>query len=81
MLIEIEIEKELKAILGYKESDPLRVVRNSDYSQVTAESLGLEKGEKIAVIYATGDIHSGKSENSPMGDQSIGSDTMVKALD
>jgi protease-4 len=75
-----QVEKDLKAVLGYKESDPLRVVKNYDYTQVAPESLGLEKGEKIALIYATGDIGSGKSENSPTGDQSIGSDTMVKAL-
>jgi protease-4 len=32
------------------------------------------------VIYATGDIGSGSSQNSPSGDQSIGSDTVAKAL-
>lgn len=75
-----EIEKELKAQLGYKEEDPLKVVRNSEYSKVSAESLGLEKGEKIAVIYATGTIGSGRSDDGALGDQSVGSDTMVKAL-
>jgi protease-4 len=75
-----EIEKELKTQLGYKEDDPLKVVRSSDYNNVRPESLGLETGEKIAVIYATGTIGSGKSDNSPMGEQSVGSDTMVKAL-
>ena len=40
----------------------------SDYRDVDAESLGLNKGEKIAVIYATGDIGSGNSENSPSGE-------------
>src|SRR6266542_3753942 len=75
-----EIEKELKTKLGYKESDELRVVRGSTYSQVEPESLGLDKGEKIAVIYAAGNIGSGKSENSPGGEQSIGSDTLSKAI-
>lgn len=75
-----EIEKELKTQLGYKEEDPLKVVRSSEYNQVKPESLGLETGEKIAVIYAIGAIGSGKSDNSPMGEQSVGSDTMVKAL-
>jgi protease-4 len=32
------------------------------------------------VVYATGDIGSGRSENSPSGEQSIGSDTLSKAL-
>lgn len=75
-----ELEKELKAKLGYKETEDLRLVRNADYRQVTPESLGLNKGERIAVIYGTGNIGSGKSENSPTGDQSIGSDTLAKAL-
>ena len=75
-----EIEKELKTKLGYKESEELRVVRGSAYSQVEPESLGLDKGEKIAVIYGTGNIGSGKSENSPGGEQSIGSDTLSKAI-
>jgi protease-4 len=75
-----ELEKELKSKLGYKESDELRVVKNADYTEVDPESLGLDQGEKVAVIYATGDIGSGKSENSPSGNQSIGSDTLAKAL-
>jgi len=75
-----ELDKELKTKLGYKESDELRVVNGPTYSQVEPESLGLDKGEKIAVIYATGDIGSGKSENSPRGAQSIGSETLSKAI-
>ncbi|HEV7796932.1 MAG TPA: signal peptide peptidase SppA [Pyrinomonadaceae bacterium] len=75
-----EVEKELKQKLGYKESDELRVVKSAAYSEVEPESLGLDKGEKIAVIYATGDIGSGQSGNSPGGSQSIGSETVAKAL-
>jgi len=75
-----ELEKELKSKLGYKESEQLNLVRGSSYNEVEPESLGLNQGEKIAIIYATGDIGSGKSENSPGGDQSIGSETLSKAL-
>jgi protease-4 len=75
-----QLDKDLKAKFGYKESESLRVVRGADYKEVTPESLGLDKGERIALIYATGSIGSGRSENSPTGDQSIGSDTLVKAL-
>src|SRR6185369_7337721 len=52
----------------------------TDYRDVQPESLGLNKGDKIAVIYASGEIGSGTSQNSPSGDQSIGSDTVAKAL-
>ena len=75
-----EVQKELKKLLGYKETDDLRMVSAADYRQVEAESLGLNKGERIAVIYATGDIGSGKSQNSPSGEQSIGSETLSKAI-
>ncbi len=75
-----EVDKELKAKLGYKESDELHVVRGSEYREVEPESLGLNKGENIAVIYASGDIGSGRSGNGPSGGQSIGSDTLAKAL-
>src|SRR6266852_1291232 len=75
-----EVEKELKKRLGYKDTEDLRLVRASEYRDVDPESLGLNKGEKIAIIYATGDIGSGKSENSPSGEQSIGSDTLAKAI-
>lgn len=75
-----DLDKEIKKRLGYKDADDLRITRTSDYRQITQESLGLNKGEKIAIIYGTGDIGSGRSENGPTGGQSIGSETMVKAL-
>lgn len=75
-----ELDKELKQRLGYKEADKLRLTRTSDYRQISQESLGLNKGERIAIIYGTGDIGPGRSENSPTGGQSIGSETMARAL-
>ncbi len=75
-----DVEKQFKKMFGYKETDAFVAVRGSDYKDVSPESLGLNKGERIAVIYASGDIGSGSSQNSPSGDQSIGSDTVAKAL-
>ncbi len=75
-----QVDAMLKKSLGQKESEPLIAVRSHDYRDVTPESLGLNKGERIAVIYASGEIGSGSSQQSPSGDQSIGSDTLAKAL-
>jgi len=75
-----DVEKQIKASLGYKDTDTFTPVRGADYREVPPESLGLNKGERIAVIYATGDIGSGSSANSPSGEQSIGSDTLAKAI-
>src|ERR1044071_10319485 len=58
-----DVDKEFKKLLGYKDTDQLVAVRGSDYRDVAPESLGLNKAERIAVIYASGDIGSGSSAN------------------
>jgi protease-4 len=75
-----DVEVELKKRLGYKDADKLNVVSAGAYHNIEPESLGLNTGEKIAIIYASGAIGSGKSNTSPFGSQSVGSDTMVKAI-
>ena len=80
VLYKDDVDKQLKKLLGYKDTDQFNSVRGTDYRDVQPESLGLNKGDKIAVIYASGEIGSGTSQNSPSGDQSIGSDTVAKAL-
>lgn len=75
-----DVEKELKKRLGYKEGDELHIARGSDYKQISQESLGLNKGEKIAVVYAAGDIVSGKSSFGGSGEETIGSDSLVRTI-
>src|SRR5580765_625354 len=75
-----EVEKELKKRLGYKDSDELHIARSSEYKDISQESLGLNKGEKIAIVYAAGDITSGRSTYGSSGEETIGSDSLVKAL-
>ena len=76
-----EVEKELKKRLGYKDSDELHIAKAADYRQISQESLGLNKGEKIAVVYAAGDIVSGKSQFGSEGEETIGSDSLVKTIE
>src|SRR5437588_2427688 len=75
-----EVEKELKKRLGYNDSDELHIAKAGDYRQISQESLGLNKGEKIAVVYAAGDIVSGSSSFGSSGEETIGSDSLVKTL-
>ena len=76
-----EVEEELKKRLGYKEADKLRKVKESDYRRVRPESVGLGEGERIALIFASGPIGGGQSnDGSAFSAQSTGSDTVVKAL-
>jgi protease-4 len=77
-----EVEGELKKRLGYKDSDKLNVVRESEYRRVEPESLKLDGGERVAVIYASGAISSGSSHDGGAfgGESIVGSDTVAKAL-
>ena len=76
-----EVENELKKRLGYKEDEKLRKVSAAEYRRVTATSLGLNQGEAIAVVFASGPIEPGRSNDGSFGgEQTIGSDTVVKAI-
>jgi protease-4 len=55
-------------------------VEMKDYGQVSATSLGLNRGPRIAVIYASGIIASGKSSFDATGGGVVGSDTLVEYL-
>jgi protease IV len=55
-----------------------KFITQSDYRNVSQTSLGLNKGPRIAVLYAVGVISSG--ESSDEGTQVVGSDTIVEQL-
>jgi protease-4 len=77
-----QVEAELKKRLGgYKDDEPLRKVSMSEYRRVEPESLGLNDGERIAVVFAAGPINPGSSNDGSFGgEQTIGSDTVVRAI-
>src|SRR6185295_2233619 len=51
-----------------------------DYGRVSPSSLGLNRGPRIAVIYATGTINSGKSGYDPVNGAIAGSDTLIEHI-
>ncbi len=75
-----QVDTELKTKLGYKDSDKLRVVRGGEYREIPSDSLGLNNGEKVAVIYASGAITGGRSSSGPLNGEMVGSDTIVAAV-
>src|SRR5436853_667687 len=75
-----EVENELKKRLGFKDDEELRITKADAYREISPESVGLNKGERIAIIYASGEIGGGRSDDGSFGGQSTGSDTMVKAI-
>ncbi|MFN6963556.1 MAG: signal peptide peptidase SppA [Pyrinomonadaceae bacterium] len=75
-----QIYDELKTRLGYNQNDKLRTVGAGEYREIPSDSLGLNNGDRVAVIYAAGAITGGSSSSSPFGGQMVGSDTLVKAV-
>src|SRR5215203_2280981 len=76
-----EVENELKKRLGYRDDEKLRKVSTAEYRRITPQSLGLNQGEAIAVVFASGPIQPGHSNDGSFGgDQTVGSDTLVKAI-
>jgi protease IV len=75
-----QVEDDLKAKLGYKDTEDLRTIKASEYRDVPSDSLGLNNGEKVAVIFASGAINVGSSGSGPFSDEMVGSDTIVAAV-
>jgi protease IV len=72
---EDELDDKVKLAKG-----TVNFLSESDYRHVTPASVGLNRGPRIAVIYAIGIIASGESNyDSPSG-QVLGADTMVEYL-
>jgi protease IV len=57
-----------------------RFIEQNDYRDISATSLGLDIGPRIAVIYAVGIISSGQSSYGAPQGQVVGSDTIIEYL-
>lgn len=75
-----QLDDLLKTTLGYKQDDKLHTIRGGEYREIPSDSLGLNKGDKIAVIFASGAINVGRSNDGPFGGNMVGSDTIVAAV-
>ncbi len=55
----------------------MRDIDGDDYARVSTTSVGLNKGPRIAVIYAAGEIVSGRNAYDPVNGPVTGSDTLI----
>jgi len=55
-------------------------VESDDYARVSLTSVGLNRGPRIAVIYASGTITSGKSGYDPLNGAVVGSETLIEYI-
>jgi len=63
-----------------RQGGEMRRVDGGDYQRVTARSLGVRPSSRIAVLYASGVIASGKSGYDPGNGMVVGSDTFVEQV-
>ena len=75
-----EVYAQMKSKLGYEQGQELRTIRTGAYKDIPSDSLGLNNGERIAVIFASGGITLGHSSDGFFGGQTVGSDTVVSAV-
>ncbi|HJN47100.1 MAG TPA: signal peptide peptidase SppA [Vicinamibacterales bacterium] len=57
-----------------------REISDRDYRQISLASVGLNRGRRIALIYAVGTINSGTGGVDITGGEVLGSDTLVRAI-
>jgi protease-4 len=57
-----------------------REIDGDDYARIPTQSLGLDRGPRIAVIYAAGAIASGKSGFDPLNGAAVGSETLTEYI-
>ncbi len=63
-----------------QDRDVTDVIEGDDYARVSPTSLGLNRGPRIAVIYATGAITGGRGGFDPLNGQTLGSETLIDAI-
>ena len=62
---------------GVRGDDHARKIDSDDYTRVSTASVGLNKGPRVAVIYAAGTITGGKSGYDPVNGTVVGSETLI----
>ena len=65
---------------GDDEDDELDTIDGDDYGRVSPASLGLNRGPRIAVIYAVGAIVSGQSGYDPLNGAVVGSESLIESI-
>ena len=75
-----QVHDELKTRLGYKAEESLRTISGGKYRDIPSDSLGLNNGERVAVVFASGAITTGATNDGPFGGNMVGSDTLVRAI-
>src|SRR4051812_43790751 len=74
VVYEDQVDEKLRA------GEQRRHLDTDDYARVSATSLGLNKGPRVAVVYASGTITSGKSGYDAVNGGIVGSETLIEHI-
>lgn len=80
LIDDVAYEDQVVAKLREARPGATRDLDGDDYARVELSSLGLNKGPRIAVIYAAGAIVSGKNGYDPLNGATVGSDTLIEYI-
>jgi protease-4 len=77
---DVQYEDQVRDLLkGDAEGEP-RVIDAEQYAGISSELLGLNRGPRLAVIYAAGTIMNGKSGFDVVNGAVVGSDTLIEYI-
>src|SRR5438093_4859605 len=71
---EDQVDEKLRA------GEQRRQIDSDDYTRISLSSVGLNRGPRIAVIYAAGAITGGRSGFDPLNGAVVGSDTLIEYI-
>ena len=80
LIDEVAYEDQVVAKLREARPGATRDIAGEDYARIGLSSLGLNKGPRIAVIYAAGAIASGKNGYDALEGATVGSDTLIEYI-
>ena len=80
LIDEVAYEDQAVEKLRSDHGGTLVTLEEKDYAGVSASSLGLNRGPRVAVIYASGAIVGGHGGFDPLDGQTVGSDTLIDAI-
>ena len=71
---EDQVDEKLRA------GEQRRQIDSDDYTRISLSSVGLNRGPRIAIIYAAGAITGGRSGFDPLNGAVVGSDTLIEYI-
>ena len=80
LIDEVAYEDQALEKLRQSHDEPLARLDADDYGRVTLAALGLNKGPRVAVVYASGAIVGGKGGFDPLNGDTLGSEFLVDAI-